>query len=103
MQKSKEPKLVQCRCGGKAGVHQDYTGFYCVQCAKCGMTTMKHYRREDAIKIWNGVMSERIVKVVYGFLGERHCGRCDIAIPPTVNYNYCPYCGAKLEYENAGD
>ena len=45
--------LLPCPyCGGKAGLYQDYTSSWCVQCDKCGATTLKG-DKEDVIKKWN--------------------------------------------------
>ena len=40
-------------CGGKAGLYQDYMGFWHVQCDNCGIGTTKNDIKELAVKSWN--------------------------------------------------
>lgn len=52
--REKETKLKPCPfCGGKAGVYQDYHGFYTVQCDKCGIGTLHKYDEIEVINDWN--------------------------------------------------
>ena len=45
--------LLPCpHCGGKAGLWQAWDSSWCVQCDKCGATTLKG-DKEDVIKKWN--------------------------------------------------
>lgn len=46
--------LLPCpHCGGKAGVYEDYTGWWLVQCDKCGASTMKKGTAEECVEAWN--------------------------------------------------
>ena len=40
-------------CGGRAGLYEDYMGWWFVQCNKCGVTTLKWPHVEDAISSWD--------------------------------------------------
>lgn len=58
MTKAIRKGLLPCpHCGGRAGLWQDYTSWWCVQCDKCGATTM-HTDKEDAVKRWNRRINE---------------------------------------------
>ncbi len=53
MQKAIRKGLLPCpHCGGRAGLWQAYTGWWCVQCDKCGASTMK-FDKDEAVKRWN--------------------------------------------------
>ena len=53
MQKAIRKGLLPCpHCGGKAGLWQAYDSSWCVQCDRCGATTMK-FDKDEAVKRWN--------------------------------------------------
>ena len=117
--------ISQCKCGGNAIIRQDHFsvsyGDWKIFCEKCGMQTGWTKNKEDAIELWNRVMGatdinvgnkfdkdinvptkERTAKVkdivhTHGYPDEGLCGNCN----EDVNglYDYCPYCGARLEWE----
>lgn len=116
-------KPVKCGCGGEPRVIMLIPEVYAVECSKCWIRTGSPARTEaEAITIWNKAMgadtnsvvsvfssevrdfrtTERTAKVKYivhthGYPDEGLCGNCS----EDVNglYDYCPYCGAKLEWE----
>ena len=46
--------LLHCPfCGGRAGLYEDYTGHWIVQCDSCGASTLKTNSRKSAILNWN--------------------------------------------------
>ena len=105
MPKVQKVKLALCHCGGIASIHQDYTGFYCVQCAKCGITTMSYYKSEEAISAWNKTMKERTAKVTNQIWFQpskntvgRWFGKCECGEMVTSFDTYCRKCGARLEW-----
>ncbi len=40
-------------CGSEAELYEDYTGFWVVQCKKCGMGTLCRKQQRSVIKEWN--------------------------------------------------
>lgn len=53
MQRAIRKGLLPCpHCGGKAGLWQAYDSSWCVQCDRCGASTMK-VDRDEAVKRWN--------------------------------------------------
>lgn len=49
-----EPKIKNCPfCGREAGLYEDYTGFWVVQCKGCGIGTISRKERCRVIKEWN--------------------------------------------------
>ena len=53
MQKAIRKGLLPCpHCGGRAGLWQSYTASWCVQCDRCGATTMQ-LEKDEAVKRWN--------------------------------------------------
>ena len=117
-------KLVNCGCGGNVDIHfigntyigdyHKFTGKYFICCEKCGVKTPICKTREEAIEVWNRVMGERIAKVetnwaTYSDKGfnivhipySYKCGDCGCWLEKTYNgkdINYCPNCGAKLDW-----
>ena len=53
MQKAIRKGLLPCpHCGGKAGLWQAYDSSWCVQCDRCGASTMR-FDKDEVIKRWN--------------------------------------------------
>ena len=51
--RAKRKGLLPCpHCGGKAGLYEDWIGSWCVQCDRCGATTLKG-SQEEVIRRWN--------------------------------------------------
>ena len=111
-----ELKPVPCGCGGEAKV--DWTvinGAYMagVVCQKCGTKTPPVWRRDDldgakakAITTWNRAMGERTAKVKTALkringsdqmITVTSCSACENVV--SIFDNYCPGCGAHLEWE----
>lgn len=40
-------------CGGKAGLYEDYTTHWVIQCNTCGATTLKRGDYKEALLNWN--------------------------------------------------
>ncbi len=40
-------------CGGKAGLHEDYSSSWLVQCNSCGASTLRARHCEEVILRWN--------------------------------------------------
>ena len=50
---TKRKGLLPCpHCGGRAGLYQTYESSWCVQCDKCGATTLKG-TEEEVVERWN--------------------------------------------------
>jgi len=50
----KKIKLKPCPfCGGEAELYQTWTGDYCVQCNKCGATTLHKRDANIVVGDWN--------------------------------------------------
>lgn len=107
---------VPCGCRGEAVTdyiigepHEGLSWF--VYCKNCEIQLPPEYSTEDeAIDAWNRAMGnaeksstvERTAKVkdivhTHGYPDEGLCGNCN----EDVNglYDYCPYCGARLEWD----
>ena len=53
MQKAIRKGLLPCpHCGGRAGLWQAYDSSWCVQCDRCGASTMR-FDKDEVIKRWN--------------------------------------------------
>ena len=51
---TKQKQLKPCPfCGGRAGIYQDYMGFWHVQCDNCGIGTLNNEIKELAVRSWN--------------------------------------------------
>ena len=108
-------QLSPCGCGGEAKVISYLSREYCkmayyVRCVECGTETDDLHSEDEAIDAWNRAMGsaeksstvERTAKVkdivhTHGYPDEGLCGNCN----EDVNglYDYCPYCGARLEWD----
>lgn len=114
-------KAVQCRCGGEAIVKcmtYDRIKYYVVECTECGLQTPLERSENKAIEIWNesipllqkilkGSFSRQTAKIkkylysgtsLYDIDGE--CSECGKYLD--ASWEYCPSCGAKLEWEKWG-
>lgn len=49
---NEELKKCPC-CGSEAGLYEDYTGFWVVQCKRCGIGTISRKQQWRVIKEWN--------------------------------------------------
>ena len=104
---SEELKPVNCRCGGEAQIGKKYLmgnlpDVYVI-CGNCSIRTGEYYTEAEAIEAWNLAMGERTAKVkrysfgetlTYDFDGQCECGKWVDAL-----WDYCPSCGARLEWE----
>ena len=98
-------ELKRCGCGGEAIADMDENWYYfwVVKCPKCGIQTNYYQNKEKAIEVWNRAMGERTAKVeslvltTYPSQTVWQCGECGKLILGQVNY--CPICGARLEWE----
>jgi Lar family restriction alleviation protein len=91
-------------CGGKAIMKvqkhipngYDYTPT-CQDPSCAGRLTKKWTNEAIAIEAWNQrAMGERTAKVKKGAYDLM---RCECGMPVTSNYDYCPKCRARLEWE----
>ena len=98
-------KLVRCGCGGKAEAYEIHFWGKCYvcECTECGLTTKPKDTEAEAIEAWNTAMGQRTAKVervsygetlTYDFDGQCKCGKWVDAL-----WQYCPSCGARLEWE----
>jgi len=108
-----ELQPVPCGCGGEAEVHVigDETGTLGVYvvCEKCLTQTEVKRTESEAVTAWNKAMSgnvqecakdarcsERTAKVSKGAYDLM---RCECGMPVSSNFDYCPKCRARLEWE----
>lgn len=96
---------VRCRCGGEAEIfhiapEEGYEGSYCVRCTECLIQTPFFNKDKDkAIEVWNRAMGERTAKVeTYIDDQEELWSVCECGTDVWKSYNYCPECGAKLDW-----
>ena len=101
-----ELKPVRCGCGGEPYLKYD-DGAYSVICTKCGIETKgycNHFddfksAKEYATKDWNRAMGERSAKVeTYTDDQQETWSVCECGTDVWKSYNYCPECGARLEW-----
>lgn len=106
-QKLKESIMIEpvhCRCGGEAEIFhiapEGYEGSYCVRCTECLIQTPFFNKDKDkAIEVWNRVMDERTAKVeTYTDDQQETWSVCECGTDVRKGYNYCPKCGAKLDW-----
>ena len=96
-------ELVRCGCGGEARINDTESGLVYVLCEKCETATRFFRTEKQAITAWNKAMGERTAKVeslvltTYPSQMVWQCGECGKLILGQVNY--CPICGAKLEWK----
>ena len=93
-------KPVNCGCGGEAEFALSFDYEYYVMCHKCGTRSDYFLKEVEAIEAWNKAMGERTVKATRkpeAFFYRCECGYglcCE-----KNDINYCPQCGARLEWE----
>lgn len=111
---SEEMKPVRCGCGGKAEIRYQ-SDMYGVRCSKCFIWNGGFNTEAEAIEAWNKAMGakdinvpvkERTAKVIpietdnaAGMLWK--CSECGQPMHRTSwsrQNNYCPSCGAKLDW-----
>ena len=92
-----ELKPVPCGCGGEAKV-EEWVGRWYVRCQKsnCLISTKNCDTEAEAITAWNRAMGERTAKVKKGAYDLM---RCECGMPVSSNYEYCPKCRARLEWQ----
>ena len=97
-------KLVKCGCGGDAEIHimghEMNDAQYYVNCENCGTRTWFFDSEAKAITAWNRAMGEQIVKVEQ--IPDENGTIWNVCKCGTDVYRawiYCPYCGARLEWE----
>ena len=96
-----ELKPVRCGCGGEANIHKDDSTFgqmpiYTVSCNTCGMRSGRRSTEAEAVTAWNKAMGVRTAKVEKGAYDLM---RCECGMPVSSNFDYCPKCRARLEWE----
>ena len=98
-----ELKPVRCGCGGEAlPCYCDIFGtkYWSVTCQECLTHTDRFDTEAEAVTAWNRAMGERTVKATRkpeAFFYRCECGYglcCE-----KNDINYCPQCGARLEWE----
>ena len=100
-----ELKPVRCGCGGEAQVLEpSYTNCYVVQCGKCGIRTPYMNTDDEAITAWNRAMGNRdelsrVERTAKPKKGAYDLTRCECGMPVSSNFDYCPKCLARLEWE----
>ena len=106
-----ELKPVRCGCGGEVTIkhywqyrYYDEAPYFYVWCQKCHIKTDGYDTEAEAITAWNRAMSgvaksattERTAKVEKGAYDLM---RCECGMPVSSNFDYCPKCRARLEWE----
>lgn len=97
-------------CGGEAWVIQILEDLYAVECRKCWTRTGTYQpTKAEAIEAWNR-RAERTAKGEWMYKPNEYdgntyeCSRCGEpwtlieGTPKENNMNYCPNCGAKLDW-----
>ena len=96
---SKELKPVRCGCGGEARIGKIYGDAWTVECTECGIQSGCYDTEAEAITAWNRAMGERTAKVeTYTDDQQETWSVCECGTDVWKSYNYCPECGAKLEW-----
>lgn len=100
-------KPVPCGCGGEAIIGlkewEDRKGNYhensFVYCDNCSISTGGYLTEAEAIEAWNRAMGERTAKVeTYTDDQQETWSVCECGTDVWKSYNYCPECGAKLDW-----
>ena len=99
-----ELRPVRCGCGGEAyclayenTIRVTEDGYdHSIYCSKCHIETKLYDTEAEAIEAWNKAMGERTAKVKKGAYDLM---RCECGMPVSSNYDYCPKCRARLEWE----
>lgn len=101
-EKTDELKPVRCGCGGEAAIRVyesmrlcKQTDYY-LQCKECGIATLFKNTEAEAVTAWNRAMGERTAKVSKGAYDLM---RCECGMPVSSNFDFCPHCGARLEWK----
>ena len=100
-----ELKPVRCGCGGEAKIISYLSRDYCqmvyyVRCEECGTETDDLFTESEAITAWNRAMGERTAKATRNPQAFFYHCECGYALCCEKNdMNYCPNCGARLEWE----
>ena len=106
-------KPINCGCGGEAKVYV-YSmdgGFwhrYNVECTKCNVKTPKYDTKVEAIEAWNKAMdvkdiniSDKATVIIEPFTTDMdHVGYCMCGYLVNAEWEYCPSCGARLEWSD---
>ncbi len=108
---SEKLKPVRCGCGGEPVVgHIKKTSYlpkdrWYIGCPKCDICTGLYDTEAEVITAWNTAMGERTAKVVDKSVGRHSisdfdwigkCEKCGNEIQ--YSFDFCPYCGVKLEW-----
>lgn len=99
---SDELKLKPCPfCRGEAFVHMlgnEIAKGYYIACDECGAKTIVFGYEAESIEAWNR-RSERTAKVeTYTDDQQETWSVCECGTDVWKSYNYCPECGAKLDW-----
>ena len=110
---SDELKPVRCGCGGKPYIyHLDAKDDYpwTIMCEQCEIVTANYATEAEAITAWNRAMGatdtnvgdkERTAKVeTYTDDQQETWSVCECGTDVWKSYNYCPECGAKLDWSD---
>ena len=93
-------KPVNCRCGGEAIIYINGARQAKIYCEKCGIESNIFATKYKAIEVWNRVMGERTAKASRNPQAFFYHCECGYALCCEKNdMNYCPNCGARLEWE----
>ena len=92
-------KPVPCGCGGEAEVLKFNNETWLVMCNKCRTSSENYTSKDKAITAWNRAMGERTAEVeTYTDDQQETWSVCECGTDVWKSYNYCPECGAKLEW-----
>lgn len=102
-----DEKPVKCGCSGESRIYswnEEDDGVQSIHyhaiCMKCGIETNAYDTEAEAITAWNKAMGERTAKATRkpeAFFYRCECGYglcCE-----KNDMNYCPSCGARLEWK----
>ena len=109
---SEELKPIRCGCGGEAEIFhitpEGCEGSYCVRCTEClTQTPFFNKDKNKAIEVWNTAMSVKDINVldkatviIEPFTTDmNHVGYCKCGYLVNAEWEYCPLCGARLEWK----
>ncbi len=93
-------KPVRCGCGGETVIMPTPSGRFAVGCKKCDICTGLYNTEAEAVKAWNTAMGERTAKAIRNPQAFFYRCECGYGLCCEKNdMNYCPMCGARLEWE----